>query len=174
MPLSTIFQLTVEEIRVPGENHLPVPSNWQLYYIIFNVVSVKANHLMFKVVSVKSNHLMLKVLSVKSNHLMLKVLSVKSNHLMFKVLSVKSNHLIFKVLSVKSNHLVFKVLSVKNNHLMLKGILSTTIVIFSYQKLLSFSVLTFIKWRLNTELLANTLRNVVFSILKKLTIVTGS
>jgi hypothetical protein len=46
----------------------------------------------------------------------------------------------------------------------LKGILSTTIVIFSYPKLLSFSVLTFIKWRLNTELLANTLRNVVFSI----------
>jgi hypothetical protein len=40
--------------------------------------------------------------------------------------------------------------------------LSTTIVIFSYPKLLSFSVLTFIKWRLNTELLANTLRNVVF------------
>jgi hypothetical protein len=152
MPLSTIFQLMVEEIRVPGENHLPVPSNWQLYYIIFNVVSVKANHLVFKVVS------------VKSNHLMLKVLSVKSNHLMFKVLSVKSNHLMFKVLSVKSNHLMFKVLSVKSNHLMLKGILSTTIVIFSYQKLLSFSVLTFIKWRLNTELLANTLRNVVFSI----------
>jgi hypothetical protein len=29
-----------------------------------------------------------------------------------------------------------------------KGILSTTIVIFSYPKLLSFSVLTFIKWRL--------------------------
>jgi hypothetical protein len=45
-----------------------------------------------------------------------------------------------------------------------KGILSSTIVIFSYPKLLSFSVLTFIKWRLNTELLANTLRNVVFSI----------
>jgi MFS superfamily sulfate permease-like transporter len=30
----------------------------------------------------------------------------------------------------------------------LKGILSTKIVIFSYPKLLSFSVLTFIKWRL--------------------------
>ena len=29
-----------------------------------------------------------------------------------------------------------------------KGILSTTIVIFSYPKLLSFSILTFIKWRL--------------------------
>jgi hypothetical protein len=29
-----------------------------------------------------------------------------------------------------------------------KGILSTTIVIFSYPKILSFSVLTFIKWRL--------------------------
>ena len=43
-----------------------------------------------------------------------------------------------------------------------KGILSTTIVIFSYPKLLSFCVLTFIKWRLNTELLVNTLRNVVF------------
>ena len=43
-----------------------------------------------------------------------------------------------------------------------KGILSTTIIIFSYPKLLSFSVLTFIKWRLNTEFLANTLRNVVF------------
>jgi hypothetical protein len=33
---------------------------------------------------------------------------------------------------------------------------------FSY-KLLSISVLTFIKWRLNTELFMNTLRNVVFS-----------
>ena len=32
-----------------------------------------------------------------------------------------------------------------------KGILSTTNIIFSYPKLLSFSVLTFIKWRLNTE-----------------------
>jgi hypothetical protein len=32
--------------------------------------------------------------------------------------------------------------------LIFKGILSTTIVIFSYPKLLSFSVLTFIKWRL--------------------------
>jgi hypothetical protein len=30
----------------------------------------------------------------------------------------------------------------------IKGILSTKIVIFSYPKLLSFSVLTFIKWRL--------------------------
>jgi hypothetical protein len=40
---------------------------------------------------------------------------------------------------------------------------------FSYPKLLSFSVLTFIKWRLNTELLANTLRNVVFFDIKKLT-----
>ena len=30
----------------------------------------------------------------------------------------------------------------------LKGILSTKIVIFSYPKLLSFSILTFIKWRL--------------------------
>ena len=43
-----------------------------------------------------------------------------------------------------------------------KGILSTSCVIFSYPKLLSISVLTFIKWRLNTELLMNTLRNVVF------------
>jgi hypothetical protein len=41
--------------------------------------------------------------------------------------------------------------------------LSTSCVIFSYPKLLSISVLTFIKWRLNTELLMNTLRNVVFS-----------
>ena len=40
-------------------------------------------------------------------------------------------------------------------------------VIFSYPKLLSFSVLTFIKWRLNTKLLANTLRNVVFFRFKK-------
>jgi hypothetical protein len=55
-----------------------------------------------------------------------------------------------------------------------KGKLSTTIVILSYSKLLSFSVLTFIKWRLSTDLLANTLRNVVFFDLKKLTIVTGS
>ena len=46
----------------------------------------------------------------------------------------------------------------------IKGILSTKTVICSYPKLLSFSVLTFIKWRLNTKLLANTLRNVVFSI----------
>ena len=30
----------------------------------------------------------------------------------------------------------------------IKGILSTKIVIFSYPKLLSFSILTFIKWRL--------------------------
>ena len=35
---------------------------------------------------------------------------------------------------------------------MFKGIFSTKIVIISYSKLLSFSVLTFIKWRLNTEL----------------------
>jgi hypothetical protein len=47
-----------------------------------------------------------------------------------------------------------------------KGILSTIYVIFSYPKLLSISVLTFIKWRLNIELLTNTLRNVVFSIKK--------
>jgi hypothetical protein len=46
---------------------------------------------------------------------------------------------------------------------LLKGILSTSCVIFSYPNLLSISVLTFIKWRLNTELLMNTLRNVVFS-----------
>ena len=44
-----------------------------------------------------------------------------------------------------------------------KGILSTSCVIFSYPKFLSISVLTFIKWRLNTELLMNTLRNIVFS-----------
>jgi MFS family permease len=37
----------------------------------------------------------------------------------------------------------------------LKGILSTSCVIFSYPKLLSISVLTFIKWRLNTELLTS-------------------
>jgi hypothetical protein len=36
----------------------------------------------------------------------------------------------------------------------LKRYCPTTIVIFSYPKLLSFSVLTFKKWRLNTELLA--------------------
>ena len=48
----------------------------------------------------------------------------------------------------------------------LKGILSTSCVIFSYPKLLSISVLTFIKWSLNTELLMNTLRNVVFSTIK--------
>ena len=46
--------------------------------------------------------------------------------------------------------------------LIINGILSTTIVFFSYPKLLSFSVLTFIKWRLSTELLANTLRNAVY------------
>ena len=53
------------------------------------------------------------------------------------------------------------------NVYMFKGILSTTIVFFSYPKLLSFSVLTFKKWRLNTELLANTLRNVFFFRFKK-------
>jgi hypothetical protein len=51
-----------------------------------------------------------------------------------------------------------------------KGILSTTNIIFSYPKLLSFSVLTFIKWRLNTEY---TTKRCFFD-LKKLTIVTGS
>jgi hypothetical protein len=35
--------------------------------------------------------------------------------------------------------------------MLLKGILSTKIVIFSYPKLLSFSVLTFIKWRLTSS-----------------------
>ena len=35
-----------------------------------------------------------------------------------------------------------------------KGILSTKIVIFSYPKLLSFSVLTFIKWRLTLSYVA--------------------
>jgi hypothetical protein len=58
----------------------------------------------------------------------------------------------------------YRLVCVTSDTLWLKEILSTTIVIFSYPKLLSFSVLTFIKWRLNTELLANTLRNVVFSI----------
>ena len=61
-----------------------------------------------------------------------------------------------------------------NSFCLIKGILSTKIVIFSYPILLSFSVLTFIKWRLNIELLANTLWNVVFFYLKKLTIITGS
>ena len=56
----------------------------------------------------------------------------------------------------------FQMISTISWHI--KGIWSTTIVIFSNPKLLSFCVLTFIKWRLNTELLANTLRNVVFSI----------
>jgi hypothetical protein len=46
------------------------------------------------------------------------------------------------------------------NKFSIKGILSTKIIMFSYPKLLSFSVLTFIKWRLSTELLANTQRNV--------------
>ena len=39
-------------------------------------------------------------------------------------------------------------LKYSNNKMGIKGILSTKIVIFSYPKLLSFSVLTFIKWRL--------------------------
>jgi hypothetical protein len=56
----------------------------------------------------------------------------------------------------------FQMISTISWHI--KGIWSTTIVIFSNPKLLSFSVLTLIKWRLNTELLANTLLNVVFSI----------
>jgi hypothetical protein len=55
---------------------------------------------------------------------------------------------------------------IKTTWNMFKRILSTTIVIFSYPKLLSFCVLTFIKWRLNTELLANTLRNIVFRLKK--------
>jgi hypothetical protein len=42
------------------------------------------------------------------------------------------------------------------------NLLRTSCVIFSYPKLLSISVLTFIKWRLNTELLTNTHRNVFF------------
>jgi hypothetical protein len=37
-----------------------------------------------------------------------------------------------------------------------KGILSTTIVIFSYPKLLSLSVLTFIKWRLKHRIIGAT------------------
>jgi hypothetical protein len=41
----------------------------------------------------------------------------------------------------------------------LKGILSTKIVIFSYPKLLSFSVLTFIKWRLTPSYAA---KNTIF------------
>ena len=59
----------------------------------------------------------------------------------------------------------FKISSTRVNisYIRVKGILSTSWVIFSYPKLLSISVLTFIKWRLNTELLTNTLRNVVFS-----------
>ena len=57
---------------------------------------------------------------------------------------------------------LFQLLPRNSTILPLKGILSTTILIFSYPKLLSFSVLTFIKWRLNTKLLANTLRNFVF------------
>ena len=67
--------------------------------------------------------------------------------------------------SIFSNVYIFKISPLSKKYCFittLKGILSTTIVIFSYQKLLSFSVLTFIKWRLNTELLTNTLRNVVF------------
>ena len=54
-------------------------------------------------------------------------------------------------------------MSTSKNRIWLKGILSTSCVIFPYPKLLSISVLTFIKWRVNTELLMNTLRNVVFS-----------
>jgi hypothetical protein len=47
------------------------------------------------------------------------------------------------------NHMLFIVsLKYSNNKMGIKGILSTKIVIFSYPKLLSFSVLTFIKWRL--------------------------
>ena len=43
--------------------------------------------------------------------------------------------------------LMIKLVGTSSAH-SLKGILSTKIVIFSYPKLLSFSVLTFIKWRL--------------------------
>jgi hypothetical protein len=43
----------------------------------------------------------------------------------------------------------------------------TIFVICSYPTLLSFSVLTFMKWKLNIKILANTLRNVVFFRFKK-------
>ena len=56
-----------------------------------------------------------------------------------------NNHLLFTdsavIMTCVGFYLVFSCLCVK-------GILSITIVIFSYPKLLSFSVLTFIKWRL--------------------------
>jgi len=62
---------------------------------------------------------------------------------------------------VRHQHFFPRKVQFEHHLVNIKGILSTTIVIFSYPKLLPFSVLTFIKWRLNTELLANTLRNVV-------------
>jgi hypothetical protein len=52
----------------------------------------------------------------------------------------------------------------------LKGILSTTIVIFSYPKLLSFSVLTFIKWRLTPSYAA---KDTIFWQKRPKTIVIG-
>jgi hypothetical protein len=42
----------------------------------------------------------------------------------------------------------------ENRSSLFKGILSTKIVIFSYPKLLSFSILTFIKWRLTLSYVA--------------------
>jgi hypothetical protein len=62
-----------------------------------------------------------------------------------------------------SSHGIFKNIFQTLGDAKKKGILSTSCVIFSYPNLLSIPVLTFIKWRLNTELLMNTLRNVVFS-----------
>ena len=52
----------------------------------------------------------------------------------------------------------------------IKGILSTTIVIFSYSKLLSFSVLTFIKWRLTPSYAA---KDTIFWQKRSKTIIIG-
>jgi hypothetical protein len=40
----------------------------------------------------------------------------------------------------------------------IKGILSTKIVIFSYPKLFSFSILTFIEWKINTRVMLQKIR----------------
>ena len=66
-----------------------------------------------------------------------------------------------------------KYMDVNEHERLFKGILSTSCVIFSYPKLLSISVLIFIKWWFNTELWRIRSETLFFR-LKKLTVVTGS
>ena len=73
------------------------------------------------------------------------MLMVRLFWLMHKI-NKRDDHIsvLFKRLSSQSKQTTIIFIT----RMLLKGILSTKIVIFSYPKLLSFSVLTFIKWRL--------------------------